>query len=96
MLKTVHYSRVRHAGARHTACTKLREEDRDALHFMAVERGISDYELTRRVLVDFIHGDTQAARKEVPPLISPALDRLSVPGLDLLEKLADDTARCQG
>lgn len=96
MLKTIHYSKVRRTGARHTACTKLNQEDRDALHYMALERGISDYELTRRILIDFIRGDTKAAHKEVPPPKLPALDRLSVPGMDLLEKLPEDTARCQG
>lgn len=48
------YSPTREAGARHTACTKLTQEDHDALHWLAVERGISDYELTRRILVEYL------------------------------------------
>ena len=52
----VHHSKTREPGARHTACTKLTREDQIALHWLALERGISDYELTRRILVDFIRG----------------------------------------
>lgn len=48
------YSPTREAGANHTACTKLRAEDKEALHYLAVERGISDYELTRRIILDYL------------------------------------------
>jgi len=50
------YSRTRVVGANHTACTKLSAEDKQALHWIALERGVSDYELTRQVLLDFIYG----------------------------------------
>lgn len=48
------YSQTREVGANHTACTKLTQEDHDTLHWLAVERGISDYELTRRILVEYL------------------------------------------
>ena len=57
------YSPTREAGARHTACTKLTREDHDALHLLAVERDISDYEMTRRILVEYIERDRAAARR---------------------------------
>ena len=53
---TTRYSPTREVGANHTACTKLTEEDRQALHWIAVERGLSDYELTRRILREYIAG----------------------------------------
>ena len=53
---TTRYSPTREVGANHTACTKLLQEDRDALHWMAMERGLSDYELTRRILVEYVRG----------------------------------------
>lgn len=54
----IRYSRTREEGACHTACTKLTEQDHDALHWLAVERGISDYEMTRRILLQYIRGST--------------------------------------
>ena len=59
------YSPTREVGARHTACTKLTQEDHDALHRLAVERGLSDYELTRRILTAFIQ-DRSAERDPLP------------------------------
>ena len=41
------YSKTREAQAQHTACTKLTWPDKQALHYMAVERGLSDYQFTR-------------------------------------------------
>ena len=58
------YSPTREVGANHTACTKLTIEDKQALHWLAVERGLSDYELTRRVLVDYIRGRAPARPPE--------------------------------
>jgi hypothetical protein len=58
------YSPTREPGANHTACTKLTIEDKQALHWMAVERGLSDYELTRRVLVNYIRGHAPARHPE--------------------------------
>ena len=60
----VRYSRTREVGAVHTACTKLTDQDHKALHWLAMERGISDYELTRRILVDYIRGRDPARRTE--------------------------------
>ena len=54
------FSRTREVGASHTACTKLTEEQRKALHWLALERGLSDYQLTREILVDYIEGRTPA------------------------------------
>lgn len=62
-----HYSKVREIGANVTACTKLREDDKLALHYMAVERGVSDYELTRRILLEFIRGRAPARRMDSRP-----------------------------
>ena len=59
------YSKTRAEGARHTACTKLTEADSSALHYMAIERGISDYELTRRILQDYICA-TSTIRRTMP------------------------------
>lgn len=56
------YSRTREEGASHTAATKLTWEDHQALHWLAVERGLSDYQLTREILVDYINGRAPAAR----------------------------------
>lgn len=50
------FSLRREPGASCTACTKLTPEDHDALHALAVERGVSDYELTRRILHEYIVG----------------------------------------
>ena len=49
-MQTTRYSRTRVEGARYTACTKLTEEEKARLHALAVEREISDYEITRRIL----------------------------------------------
>ena len=57
---TTRYSPTREVGANHTACTKLLQEDRDALHWMAMERGLSDYELTRQILTEYIYGRAPA------------------------------------
>ena len=56
------FSRTRQVGASHTACTKLTEEQRQALHWLALERGLSDYQLTREILVDYIDGRDPAQR----------------------------------
>ena len=48
------YSGTRMEGARNTACTKLTDEDKEALHLLAVEAGMSDYELTREILIQYI------------------------------------------
>ena len=58
------FSRTREVGACHTACTKLTEEQRNALHWLAIERGLSDYQLTREILVDYIEGRAPARRTE--------------------------------
>ena len=50
------YSKTRETKAQHTACTKLTWPDKQALHWMAVERGLSDYQLTRQIIVEFIRG----------------------------------------
>lgn len=50
------YSKTRQAQAQHTACTKLTWEDKQALHWMAVERGLSDYEMTRKILLEYVRG----------------------------------------
>lgn len=52
--KTTRYSKTRMRGANHTACTKLTEDEKTRLHLIAVEREISDYELTRRILQEYI------------------------------------------
>lgn len=53
-MQITRYSRTRVDGARYTACTKLTEEEKAKLHAMAVEREISDYELTRRILQQYV------------------------------------------
>lgn len=53
-MKGTRYSHIRINGAHHTACTKLTKDEKTRLHCIAVEQGISDYELTRRVLQAFI------------------------------------------
>ncbi len=53
-MQTTRYSRTRINGARHTACTKLTEEEKTRLHTMAMERELSDYELTRRIIQQYI------------------------------------------
>lgn len=58
----VRFSRTREAGACNTACTKLTQEDHQALHWLALERGVSDYQLTRDILVDYIRGRSPARR----------------------------------
>ena len=70
-MNVTRYSRTREIGARHTACTKLTDAQRDALHWLAVERGLSDYELTRRILVDYIYG----ASADRSPSAAPPIDR---------------------
>ena len=59
-------SMTRTAGASCTACTKLTPEDHDALHALAVERGLSDYELTRRILHEYIRSRAPARRTGSP------------------------------
>ena len=61
MFQSVRFSPTRESGAVCTACTKLTREDHDALHWMALERGLSDYELTRRVLVEYVRGRAPSA-----------------------------------
>ena len=56
----VRYSRTRAVGAVHTACTKLNDQDHQALHWLALERGVSDYEMTRQILTDYIYGRAPA------------------------------------
>lgn len=53
-MQTTRYSKTRVTGANHTAATKLTEEEKARLHCIAVEREISDYELTRQVLQEYI------------------------------------------
>ncbi len=53
-MHTTRYSKTRMNGANHTACTKLTEEEKSRLHAIAVEREMSDYELTRRILQEYI------------------------------------------
>ena len=48
------YSGTRVAGANCTACTKLTAADKQALHRIAVQQGISDYELARQILLEYI------------------------------------------
>lgn len=55
-MRTPRYSKTRVAGANHTACTKLTKDEKDRLHYIAVEQNLSDYELTRRVLQEYIKG----------------------------------------
>ena len=52
--KTTRYSKTRMRGANHTACTKLTEEEKARLHAIAVERELSNYELTRRIIQEYI------------------------------------------
>lgn len=59
------YSKTREANAQHTACTKLTWPDKQALHYMAVERGLSDYQLTRQILVEHIRGKPGATAKNI-------------------------------
>lgn len=49
------YSGTRVAGANRTACTKLTAADKQALHRIAVQQGISDYELARQILLEYIN-----------------------------------------
>lgn len=53
-MKNPRYSSTRAEGAKYTACTKLTEEEKTRLHCIAVERGLSDYELTRRIIQEYI------------------------------------------
>lgn len=48
------YSGTRVAGANCTACTKLTAADKQALHRIAVQQGVSDYELARQILLEYI------------------------------------------
>ena len=59
------YSKTREANAQHTAATKLTWPDKQALHYMAVERGLSDYQLTRQILIEYIKGNTDAANQHI-------------------------------
>lgn len=59
------YSKTREANAQHTACTKLTLPDKQALHYMAVERGLSDYQLTRQIIVEYIQGKPGATAKNI-------------------------------
>ena len=54
------YSGTRVAGANCTACTKLTAADKQALHRIAVQRGLSDYELARQILLEYIDAMTSA------------------------------------
>ena len=54
-MRTTRYSKTRITGARHTAATKLTEEEKQRLHAIAVERELSDYELTRQILQEYIN-----------------------------------------
>ena len=49
-MRTTRYSSTRIVGASCTACTKLTPEEHDRLHWLALERGMSDYQLTREIL----------------------------------------------
>ena len=60
------FSLTRELGATCTACTKLTPENHDALHALALEQGLSDYELTRRILVEYIRGRAAARRSASP------------------------------
>ena len=51
---TTRYSGTRIVGANCTAC------DKQALHRIAVQRGISDYELARQILLEYIDAMTSA------------------------------------
>ena len=53
-MRTTRYSTTRLTGAEHTACTKLRKEEKERLQAIATEKGISNYELTRRIIQEFI------------------------------------------
>lgn len=57
---TTRYSGTRIAGANCTACTKLTAADKQALHRIAVQQGISDYELARQILLEYIDAMTSA------------------------------------
>ena len=63
----IRFSSTREPGASCTACTKLTPEDHDALHALAVERDLSDYELTRRILVEWIRDRAPARRTDSRP-----------------------------
>lgn len=54
------YSGTRIVGANCTACTKLTAADKQALHRIAVQRGVSDYELARQILLEYIDAMTSA------------------------------------
>lgn len=54
------YSGTRIVGANCTACTKLTAADKQALHRIAVQRGVSDYELARQILLEYIDTMTSA------------------------------------
>lgn len=51
---TTRYSDTRVVGATCTACTKLTPEEHEALHELAVSRGVSDYQLVREILQEAI------------------------------------------
>jgi len=58
------YSKTRQTAAQHTAATKLTLKDKQILHWMAVERGLSDYEMTRKILLEYIRGIDACADKQ--------------------------------
>ena len=70
------YSDTRMEGARNTACTKLTDEDKEALHLLAVEAGMSDYELTRKILRRYI----QVTDCVDPSNRDPGRSTLQIPG----------------
>ena len=53
-MRATRYSKTRLEGAKHTAATKLTEDEKTKLHQIALQQGISDYECTRRILTDYI------------------------------------------
>lgn len=46
------YSRTRKNGANHTIATKLTEQEYNKFHYLAVDKGISDYEYLRCIVKD--------------------------------------------
>lgn len=53
-MENLRFSNTRMEGARCTACTKLTDVDKSALHRLAVDANMSDYELTRVILCTYI------------------------------------------
>ena len=54
-MRTTRYSKTRVTGANQTAATNLTEDEKQRLHAIAVERELSDYELTRQILQEYIN-----------------------------------------